>query len=129
VDGWSQENPISSSAVFTYRSKTIGGTIFKDLNRNGVRDDGEGGFYNAVITATHEKVFGDGSRLVVVPPDPYITLPKGVSDDTEADGSFVLHDVPIISNQLVISIYDWYLTTSAEDEANDLVIGLAHPSD
>ena len=128
VDGWSQENPISSSDVFSYRSKTISGMIFKDLNRNGVRDEGDAAFAGVVITATHEKVFGDGSRIVVVPPDPYITYPKGVSDDTEADGSFVLHDVPIISNQLVISIYDWYLTTSADDASNPVEIGLAHPS-
>ncbi len=128
VDGWSQENPISSDAVYTYRSKTITGTIFKDLNRNGVRDEGEGGFSNVVITGTHEKVFGDGSRVVVVPPDPYITYPKGVSDDTDADGNFVLHDVPIISNQIVVSLYDWYLTTPSNDASNPVEIGLAHPS-
>jgi hypothetical protein len=138
TQGWTQEQPISrvgafvgaaqDSAVFTYRSNTITGTIFKDMDRDGVRDEGEGGFDNVFISAAWDKTYGDGSRIVVLPDNPGNAYPKEIESATDQDGNFTLRDVPIFSDQIVIPIYDWYLTTSADDEANELVIGLAHPS-
>jgi len=128
MEGWSQAQPVGT-AVFTYRSKTINGTIFKDLNRNGARDEGEGGFNDVILSATWGKSYGDGSRIVVVADNPVVTYPKEKQTGTDQDGKFTIRDVPIFSDQIVIPIYDWHLTTPADDQSNDLVIGLAHPSD
>jgi len=137
MEGWSQAGPIQAgplsvgyttdSVIFTYRSKTISGTVFKDFDRDGVRDEGETGFNDVLLSATWGKTYGDGSRIVALPDSPVITYPKEKQTGTDESGNFRIRDVPIFSDQIVIPIYDWYLTTSADDAANHLELGLAHP--
>jgi hypothetical protein len=86
--------PDNSVVVGVYRSTSVSGIVFDDVDRDGVRDEGEAGVGGVLVYGAFNYC---GRCLTPVAPEW-----RQVSGRTAVNGSFELHDLPITDTSLGI---------------------------
>jgi len=155
-DGWSVMLPYATINVAAngatvsqdqevYRSKTITGVVFNDLNRNGIRDQGEPGVGAAAVYAPFSYTppndlfmagLGDIGSIFIYPvpcvggyatsavycPNPNSVV--RILTYTADDGSFTLHDMPLQNPTAAVDPQKFVRATAANDTSDFQQIGV-----
>jgi hypothetical protein len=126
-----QPGQAHSQDVYLYRSRTIRGVLFRDNDFDGVRDLGERPLAGiriwVVLTGSDDgPIFLETWRTLdnLLDLRDRTTTPHRLSVITSPDGSFVLPDLGLIEQRIIIETGNGWSLSTDNSMGNDLIIGL-----
>ena len=111
---------LSAAAEVTFAGQVFGGSIFVDVNQNGVRESSEPGIANAVVEMSLQVLAAGAEQAVATP------LEFTVRTTSDGQGNYAFADLPLGTYRLTVQLPSGF--TETEPTTLTVTVGPGQPT-